>query len=229
LKPGQSRTIPNGIDLVGSGGKAGPGEGRVIRERHGIGPGETVLLSVGRLERNKGFDVLADALGLHLRSGERNRDALTRHGWRWIIAGSGPFKRDLERAIDANGLTPHVRLVGKVDDAELHAWYEAATLFVHPTRYEGSSIVTLEAMSHRRPVIATMAGGLPDKVKPGVNGWLVPPGDAAALAGAIADAVRDPIRLLAMGGESRRIVETEFAWSVLVERYLALYDDLLRR
>ncbi|MCK7518664.1 MAG: glycosyltransferase family 4 protein [Ignavibacteriales bacterium] len=54
---------------------------------------------------------------------------------------------------------------GRLHDAPLHAWYEAASIFVHPTRYEGSSIVTLEAMSHRRPVVATTAGGLPDKVR----------------------------------------------------------------
>lgn len=223
LRPGQCRTIPNGIDLVTLGGSAGPGDGRMIRERHGIGAGETVLLSVGRLEYNKGFDVLADALGRIAGAGA----PLSRHGWRWIIAGGGPFKRDLERAIDAHGLSAHARLVGKVSDADLHAWYEAATLFVHPTRYEGSSIVTLEAMSHRKPVVATNAGGLPDKVRPGVNGWLVEPGDPVALGQAVADAVSDPVRLRGMGAESRRIVEKQFAWSVLVDEYLELYAELL--
>ncbi len=52
----------------------------------------------------------------------------------------------------------HVRLVGRVGDEELHAWYEAATLFVHPTLYEGSSLVTLEAMAHARAVVATDGG-----------------------------------------------------------------------
>jgi glycosyltransferase involved in cell wall biosynthesis len=220
LRPGQLRTIPNGIDLISM---AGPGDGRLIRERHGIGPKETVLLSVGRLEYNKGFDVLADALGRmppRLPSGEARE-------WRWIVAGGGPFKRDLERAIAASGISARTRLVGKVTDADLHAWYEAATLFVHPTRYEGSSLVTLEAMAHHKPVVATMAGGLPDKVRPGVNGWLVPPGDASALSDAVADALSDPARLSTMGAESRRIVETEFAWSVLVDKYLALYEELL--
>ena len=67
-------------------------------------------------------------------------------------------------------------MAGRLEDAALHAWYEAASLFVHPTQYEGSSIVTLEAMAHRRPVVATTAGGLPDKVRDGETGWLVPPG-----------------------------------------------------
>ncbi len=74
---------------------------------------------------------------------------------------------------------------GRVADRDLHAWYEAADLFVHPTLYEGSSLVTLEAMAHRRPVVATRAGGLPDKVMPGLTGWLVPPGESAPLAAAV--------------------------------------------
>ena len=56
-------TIPNGIDLVEVGSLAGAAEGAMMRQRHGIGAGELVLLSVGRLEFNKGFDLLAAALG----------------------------------------------------------------------------------------------------------------------------------------------------------------------
>ncbi len=84
-------------------------------------------------------------------------------------------------------------------------------------------------MAHHKAVIATRAGGLPDKVTPGVNGWLVEPGDRAALAAAIEHAVADPLALVAMGVKSREIVEREFAWTVLVEKYLALYDELVRK
>jgi glycogen(starch) synthase len=225
VRPAHVRTIPNGIDVVAVSGLAGPAEGRLIRERHGISAGETVLLSVGRLEYSKGFDVLIAALA----RAARENGPLTSHGWRWILNGSGPFKRDLERAVVAHGLERHVIFAGRTTDADLHAWYETATLFVHPTRYEGSSIVTLEAMSHRKPIVATRAGGLPDKVKPGENGWLVDPADAEGLARAIEEAVADPVRLLAMGAKSRQIVETQFAWTVLVDKYLELYEELLRR
>jgi glycosyltransferase involved in cell wall biosynthesis len=84
-------------------------------------------------------------------------------------------------------------------------------------------------MAHRKPIVATRAGGLPDKVKPGVNGWLVAPDDVGALAAAIEDALADPDRLTAMGAASRAMVERTFAWSVLVTRYLDLYRDLLER
>ena len=111
--------------------------------------------------------------------------------------------------------------------ATLHAWYEAATLFVHPTLYEGSSLVTLEAMAHRRAVVATRAGGLPDKVRPGVNGWLVEPGDSGALAAAMSGALGTGERLAAYGEAGRRIVEAEFSWGAAGSATVSLYRELL--
>ena len=83
-------------------------------------------------------------------------------------------------------------------------------------------------MAHRRPVIATMAGGLPDKVRPGENGWLVPPGDLEALADTLVEATADPAALAPMGARSREIVEREFAWTSLVQRQIEIYEELLR-
>jgi len=224
-RPGQLCTIPNGIDLVEAARFAGPAEGAILRQRHNIAPGETVLLSAGRLEHNKGLDVLAAALG----QASQSRSALAAAGWRWVIAGGGPFRKDIERAIETHGIGRHVYFAGRVSDAELHAWYEAATLFVHPTRYEGSSLVTLEAMAHGKAIVATRAGGLPDKVRPGVNGWLVEPDDPAALASAIEQAAASSADLARMGLESRALVEREFAWPVLAERHVAMYEELLGR
>ena len=115
-----------------------------------------------------------------------------------------------------------------MSEQDLHAWYEAADLFVHPSLYEGSSLVTLEAMAHRRAVVATTAGGLPDKVRPGVNGWLVPPGDVSALAAAISGALGQAERFPRMGEASRRIVEQEFSWAAAIGAVLRLYDELLQ-
>jgi len=224
-RAGQLWTIPNGIDLVEAAALAGPAEGLTIRQRRGIAPGEMVFVSAGRLEYNKGFDVMADALARAAGS----EGPLAATGWRWIVIGDGPYRREIARVVEARGIAPHVIFAGRVGDRELHAWYEAASVFVHPTRYEGSSLVTLEAMAHRKPVIATRAGGLPDKVKPGETGWLVEPGDAGALAGALQDAARRAAELPTMGSAGRALVEREFAWPVLVERQIALYRELLER
>jgi glycogen(starch) synthase len=221
--PGQLCTIPNGIDLLEAAAMAGPADGAIARQRAGIGTNEFVWLSAGRLEHNKGFDVLARALGRASAAG----GPLAGRAWRWVIIGTGPFRRDIERVVEEQGLHPHVLWLGRVSDADLHAWFEGASVFAHPTRYEGSSLVTLEAMAHRKPVVAARAGGLPDKVRPGVNGWLVEPGDVAGLADALADAMAATAHLATMGEHSREIVEQEFAWPVIARRHLAMYADVL--
>jgi glycogen(starch) synthase len=214
--------IPNALDLRWLDRLATAADGARRRAESGIGPAETVLLSVGRLEENKGFHLLAAALG-----------ALREHGrlvdgrWRWIVAGEGPFRGRIEQAIQAAGIEAAVRMIGRPVDRELHAWYEAATLFVHPTLYEGSSLVTLEAMAHRRAVVATNAGGLPDKVTTGVNGWLVPAGDPSALAGAISGALDNPAALTAFGQAGRAIVEREFSWEAAARATIRVYEELL--
>ena len=149
--------------------------------------------------------------------------------WRWVLVGDGPYRAQLERDVISAGLAAHVRLAGHVDTPDLHGWYEAATLFVHPTLYEGSSIVTLEAMAHRRAVVASRAGGLPDKVIPGVTGWLVPPGNVEALAATIGKALADPARLATMGIAGRTLVDREFSWRAATDRLLNVYAELLAR
>lgn len=211
-------TIPNAIDLDAVDALAGPADGAAIRAAHGIAPQERLFVSTGRLEQNKGFHVLIDALA---RLGGRLEH------WRWVLVGDGPWRHRLGAIAAGAGLASRIIMPGRLDDARLHAWYEAADVFVHPTLYEGSSLVTLEAMAHRRAVVATRAGGLPDKVRPGQNGWLVAPGDAAALCEALRDAAGDRDRLGRLGECGRRIVEAEFAWTAVAATTEALYRRLL--
>ena len=175
-------------------------------------------MSVGRLEQNKGFDVLVRALTM------LPPDAPP---WRWVLVGDGPWRAVLERAVTASGLASRIMVRGRVDERTLHAWYAAADVFVHPTRYEGSSLVTLEAMAHRAPVVATRAGGLPDKVRVGENGWLAAPGEADSLAACLRDALASRSRLAVMGEASRTIVEREFGWPAVARATLDLYRRLL--
>ena len=219
------RVIPNAIDLEECNGGAGPSDRPAIRQPLGLDSDDVVLLSVGRVEANKGFGALVEALSLL--AGDAETAKLLGARWRWVLIGDGPHRSAVERALKARGLSQHAWLAGRLDEAALHAWYEAATLFIHPTLYEGSSIVTLEAMAHRRAVVATKAGGLPDKVQPGVNGWLVDPGDVGALAHAIAEALAHRDRLTAFGVAGRAIVEREFAWPAVVTRLIDVYEEVL--
>jgi glycosyltransferase involved in cell wall biosynthesis len=213
------RLIPNGIDVTALDALADGGAAAAMRARSGAAADDVLLLSVGRLEANKGFSDLATALS--------TLDRRTR--WRWVIVGDGPDRDALLSQVRALGIGERVQLPGRVDDLTLHAWYGAADLFVHPTRYEGSSLVTLEAMLHRRPVVATRAGGLPDKVVPGRTGWLTAPGSPESLAATLRRAFAERARWRAYGDAGRRLLEDEFDWRRLQARFEALYREVLSR
>jgi glycosyltransferase involved in cell wall biosynthesis len=212
------RLVPNAIDVEACERLATQADGASARRLLGPDASAPLFVSAGRLERNKGFHVLVDALATMLDC-----------PWQWILVGDGPFRPHLEQRVAAAGLSGRMRFAGRVDDTALHAWYEAATVFVHPTLYEGSSLVTLEAMAHRRAVVATIAGGLPDKVRNGDTGWLVPPGDPHALAAALRGALALASALPAMGDAGRALVDAEFAWPAVTDRLLDVYGELLDR
>ncbi|GIT66653.1 MAG: hypothetical protein Ct9H300mP25_01250 [Acidobacteriota bacterium] len=137
------------------------------------------------------------------------------------------MRAELRKLVQRLSLAERVIFVGQLEERDLHACYQAATLFIHPTLYEGSSLVTLEAMTHALPVVATRVGGLPDKIEAGVNGWLVNPGDVTGLSQTVGNALLQPGRLVAMGRAGRAIVKKKFAWPAVIQQLLGLYDDLL--
>jgi glycosyltransferase involved in cell wall biosynthesis len=222
VDPARVVVLPNGVDLEEIAALT-PADARAVAETAlpGLRGADPVFLSVGRLERYKGFDDARAALAaLHA----QGRLGAT---WAWAIVGEGPGAARLRGGL-APSLAPHVHFTGRVEDALLHALYERADLFVHPTHYEGSSLVTLEAMAHGRAVVATRAGGIPDKVTHGLTGLLVAPADRPGLAAALGELAQDRARREAMGTAGRRRVRDAFACSVLVDRTLALYEELRR-
>jgi glycosyltransferase involved in cell wall biosynthesis len=218
VDPRRVVVLPNGVDLDAV-ARLTPADPRaaVAAALPALGEAAPLLLSVGRVEPYKGFDdVLAALVQLH--TGGR-----LGAGWAWALAGAG---RGARPAVPP-AVAPHVHFVGRVGDELLHALYERADVFVHATRFEGSSLVTLEAMAHARPVVATRAGGIPDKVVDGETGRLVPPGDVAALAEALAGLLAAPESARAMGERGRERVRERFAWPALAERTVALYEELI--
>jgi glycosyltransferase involved in cell wall biosynthesis len=213
--------LPNGLDLEAVKAATPAEPRRVVADALGadVARAAVLFLSVGRLEAYKGVLDTLRAL----------RSLDTAHalppGWRFVIAGEGPLAEAVDEA--ARPLHPHVVRAGRVGEAVLHALYETATVFVHATRYEGSSLVTLEAMAHARPVVATRAGGIPDKVVPAETGWLVEPGDVGALAAALEESARDPERRARYGQAGRERLGALFLWPAIAKRTVALYEELL--
>jgi glycosyltransferase involved in cell wall biosynthesis len=211
--------IPSAIDVDECLGLVRQDMRADLRRRFGLDAAEPVFLSVGRLERNKGYHVLIAAL--------QKIRALLPPGWRWLLVGTGHEEQALRQHAREAGIAQHVIFVGRLEDTELHSLYEEIDMVVHPTLYEGSSLVTLEGMIHRRPVIASAAGGIPDKVFDGRNGYLVCPGDAAELAEKLRLALAQREHWPAWGDESVRIVTSTFAWPVVARQTKALYEDML--
>ena len=209
----QQVMIPNAVDPGACRELGDAQRGRHLLEAMGLGASAPLFLSVGRIESNKGFDVLVEALA--------RADRQLPERWAWVLVGAGPQRGAVETAATRAGIGDHVRFTGSLADLDLHSIAEVADWFVHPTLYEGSSIVTLEAMAHGLPVIGSRAGGLPDKVHDGTSGYLVAPGDAAALAEALARApsVDGP----AMGQAGRRHCEENFSWDIIIDRYIDVY------
>ncbi len=219
VRSSQSVVLPNAVDLEEIDRPVSRAACESVIGGWGLAEGLTVILSVGRLESNKGFAVLAEALA-QVKANLPPR-------WLWVVVGSGPEESHLCRKVRQLDLQDNTRFAGNVSDPELAALYRRSDLFVHPTLYEGSSQVTLEAMAYARPVVATAAGGIPDKVKDGITGFLVPPGDAGALARALVKAFSLGRPLAELGAAGRRRVEAEFSWSERVRRLLDLYLEIL--
>jgi len=209
--------IPNAVDPEVIRRLGNRSRGMELVSQFGLKDASPLFLSVGRIEINKGFDVLVSALA--------EAALQLPESWAWILVGTGPEAGNIERAVKHEGLMNRVVMAGQLSDCDLHSLYSIADWFVHPTLYEGSSLVTLEAMAHALPVIASETGGLPDKVVDGQTGFLVPPGDKAALSEALIKAVSCEVSLFGKAG--RRLCEEQFSWNVVVPQYIALYKRMI--
>jgi glycosyltransferase involved in cell wall biosynthesis len=179
---------------------AEPGTDRAARATGG-GDGPLALLAVGGVSPRKAFDRLANALGTM-----RDLD------WRLTIAG--PADRDadaraaLDTAIQRAGIGDRVTLAGAVDGPTLDRLYAGADLFVSSSLYEGYGMALAEALARGLPLVASTGGAAADTV-PDAAALKVPPGDDAALAGALRRALADaPLR--------RRMAEAAWAAAALL-------------
>jgi phosphatidylinositol alpha-1,6-mannosyltransferase len=195
--------IPNGAPIAA--------RASTPRRRH-------LILTVARLVRRKGIDTMLDAMPRIL---ERMPDA------RYLVVGDGPER---ERLADrARRFGDRVELVGAVDESALADCYRACDLFVmpawdEPPDVEGFGLVFLEAGAAEKPVIGSLAGGIPDAVAEGVSGLLVPPRDPQALAEAVLRLLDDEALAMRMGAAGRARANA-WTWEHVAER---LHDELER-
>lgn len=181
-----------------------------------------LIVAVGRLDAIKGFEFLVDACAILARHGQ---------GFSCRILGEGPLRDGLQRRIDDAGLRHCVLLVGAQPQEQVRRDLLRATVFVLPSVVtprgdrDGIPVSLMEAMAVGVPVVSTRVSGIPELVVDGVTGLVVEPGDAAALAQAMARALCEPTALLPMVREARRRVESDFDVSKEARK---LHDAILR-
>lgn len=137
------------------------------------------------------------------------------------------FLASLKDELDA--LSDHVRLIPPSPREEVMALYVEADVFVLPTWHEGFPNVVLEAMSAGLPVVATPVGAIPEAIRDGQEGLLVPVRDATALAAALRRLVEDRELRLAMGRRARERAESVFSMDAVTAQLESIYRELLAR
>jgi glycosyltransferase involved in cell wall biosynthesis len=119
-----------------------------------------------------------------------------------------------------------VRFVGEVPPDEVGSYIERCAVFVLPSRAEAFGLVLLEAGYHRRPIVCSRVGGVPELIADGVNGVLVDPDAPIELGKQILSLARAPERAALLGDEAHRIVTARFLWQDRVADYIAIYEGV---
>lgn len=176
------------------------------------------LLFVGRLTREKGVDLLFAAL------------EQLRGDWTCTVVGDGMAADRLRADAAARGISSRVTFAGWLDGAALEAELDAASVVAVPSRWpEPFGIVGLEAMAHRRPVVAFRVGGIPEWLEDGVAGFAIAPFDTSAFGERVQWLFDHPGDGAAMGHAGRARVEREFDSRAHLGRLVPLYQELRDR
>lgn len=179
------------------------------------------IISVGSLQPYKGHIYLVKACAMLLARGIP---------FRCRIIGGGDLRPLLERTIQENHLEDHVKLLGPRTQDEVSRFLQTANCYVQPSvvtstgKMEGIPVALMEAMASRVPVIATAISGVPELVRPGETGWLVPPEDVEALANALSDVYKNPAEAAHRADLGQKWVLEEFELSSNVRKLASLFD-----
>jgi glycosyltransferase involved in cell wall biosynthesis len=208
LDPSRMRVVHNGVDT------------EMFRPLPDVERQRGLILYVGNSEdRNKGARYLLEALNLLQNDRRDFQLALVDHK-----------KENLKlapRLVQQYGLQSRVHFTGRVSTEQLVKLYNQAMIVVSPSLYEGFGLPAAEAMSCGAPVIATTGGAFPEIIDHEETGWLVPPGNAEALADAIRMFFDDDDLRTRLGAAGRESILERFSWRKAAEETLAVYEELL--
>ncbi|GMU55137.1 MAG: glycosyl transferase family 1 [Candidatus Xenobia bacterium] len=225
IQPERTAVLPNGVDLERYVPLPPESQARV-RADLGLAADELMLLNVGRIDRQKGQDLLLEALS----------QVHSERPWRLVIVGgvtsgagqdrSEQFRQGLLRSVERLGLGPRVLFAGWRED--IPALLASADIYVHPSRYEGWPLAVVEAMASGLPVVATDCVGRPGGFEDGKHGFIVRTEDVQALARALTRtcALTDPERQ-SWGAAGRELARAQYDVRALGQRFVQLVEGVL--
>lgn len=176
------------------------------------------LLCVGRLVPAKGQHVLLRACNTLKKQGVP---------FHLTLVGAGPDRESLETLAQSLGMANQVTFAGAVGQGEIHAYYDKADIFVLPSFAEGLPVVLMEAMGKGIPCVTTAITGIPELVRDGVNGVLVPASDSEELAARLQRLIEDPALRRDLGKAAREIIVAEYDVLRNCEGMAALFKKYL--
>ena len=189
-------------------------ESRDLRQELHLSPSTFLAGFVGKIRPVKGFDILVTAIAL-----------LPPHtDFKVIVFGEDAGGRGLAMARRA-GVVNRFIFLGHRPKA--FRWMQSLNCVIIPSRSEGMPKVAIEAMSLRRPVIATNVGGLPEVIDHEINGLLIPPESPQALAAMLLKLQANPTLLLTLGEKARQKIESSFSMRTTTQQFLLLYQQLI--
>jgi phosphatidylinositol alpha-1,6-mannosyltransferase len=211
------RVLPNGIDVTRFAPPADAQQARADLLRSlglDLPPGALLLASVGRHVERKGFVWFAEQVMPR-----------TPDGVHWLLGGEGPETERIRAVVAERGLEDRVHLLGRVSEGVLTQLYQGADLFVMPNRpvpgdMEGFGVVMLEAGLAGTPSLGAGIEGIRDVITEGVNGHLVPSGDAQAFGELIGRYHADRTALQAISVQAATHVRDTFSWDAVARRYV---------
>jgi glycosyltransferase involved in cell wall biosynthesis len=196
----------------------GTAEVETLRNRLGLTKAERVVLSVGRLSREKAHIDLVEGFK-RLTETEPNLSP------KLILVGDGPERARLEAAAESLGCKEHVIFTGQLSDVQ--TFYALADVFALPSHSEGSPNVLLEAMAANLPVVATAVGGVPEMVENNESALLVPPNDPTSLAASLARILTDRELAQRLTTNAALLVDTRCTPENYVRSLVEIYHEVL--
>jgi glycosyltransferase involved in cell wall biosynthesis len=208
--PGRVTRIYNGVDLTRQ-----PGDPTAFRQKYGIPEGKAIVLQVSWMIHEKGIPDLIDAAALVLAA---NRNV------HFVLVGDGACMEEYRARVEQAGIGHHFTWTGVLDDPLGNGVYSAADIVCQVSRWqEAFGWVNAEAMTCRKPLVATRVGGIPEIVQDGVTGYLVAPRRPDDAAARIIHLLDNPALARQMGAAGRQVVEERFNLRTNVLELLKLY------